>query len=148
MYEMLLRESPFDAETKEELYNIIKNCEPHYPTPELDELEIDLLQKLLKKDPTERLGFSATTNQDSCVISHPYFHDINLEDARALRIKPPFIPLSDYQACNFSPVLRKQDSHFSMDGQVVDYGDDYDYFTYLSDWAEESRSLCVFNGTH
>ena len=48
---------------------------------------IDLIVKLLNRDPKQRLG-AGPTDSDEIKI-HPFFKDINWDDAMQRRLKPP-----------------------------------------------------------
>ena len=50
----------------------------------------DLIQQLLVISPDKRLGQGPNGSQN--VKNHPFFKNINWEDAKNKKIKPPFIP--------------------------------------------------------
>ena len=51
----------------------------------ITEYSKDLIRKLLKKNPKERLKIES-------VINHDFFKQINLNDIKLLKIQPPFKP--------------------------------------------------------
>ena len=48
----------------------------------------DLLSKLLVRDPNQRLGAKGAEE----IKAHPFFQNINWDDLKNLKIKPPIIP--------------------------------------------------------
>ena len=86
LYEMLTSNPPFYSSSKEEIYNKIQFAEPRYYNF-LDERATDLLKKLLKKNPEERL---CTFDQ---IKKHPFFSDINWERLLKRDVKSPYKPL-------------------------------------------------------
>eukprot|EP00127_Corallochytrium_limacisporum_P001705 Clim_evm42s77 gene=Clim_evmTU42s77 len=89
VYEMILGQSPFPGEDDVEIFENIMRNRVHYPrwlSPEAS----SLIQSLLVKDPTKRLGAS---RQDADEIKqHIFFADMNFDDVENLRIKPAFVP--------------------------------------------------------
>eukprot|EP01099_Mayorella_cantabrigiensis_P003426 TRINITY_DN262_c0_g1_i2.p1 TRINITY_DN262_c0_g1~~TRINITY_DN262_c0_g1_i2.p1 ORF type:complete len:373 (-),score=100.12 TRINITY_DN262_c0_g1_i2:422-1540(-) len=83
MYEMLTGRLPFEGK-KEELEKLILTTEPHYPS-HLSPEASDVLQKLLVKNPAERL-------KSPEIRKHPFFNGIDWEKLLAKEIKPPFEP--------------------------------------------------------
>jgi p70 ribosomal S6 kinase len=48
-----------------------------------------ILTQLLERNPSKRLG---SNNDAKEVMAHPFFREINWQDLRTLKIKPPFKP--------------------------------------------------------
>lgn len=92
IYEMVAGESPFwyeDIETMT-LFNDICREQP-FPLPDkcTDEVR-DLVDRLLVKDPTQRIGSMAKGSRE--IKMHPWFHGLDLQKARQKQIKAPWIP--------------------------------------------------------
>lgn len=90
IYEMVTGIPPFFAKDKTRLFKKIQNTEPQYPEFLSKEI-LDLIQKLLKKDPAQRLG---STNDAEEIKSHPFFTGIKWEDFlnKSRNIRIPFKP--------------------------------------------------------
>lgn len=50
------------------------------------------LTQLLQRDPTIRLGNQSQGPEANDILEHPFFRNINWNDLRALKLKPPYIP--------------------------------------------------------
>lgn len=89
LYQMLLGKSPFRGDDEDEVFNAILTDEPLFPIQMASEA-VGLLESLLTKDPTRRLG---STERDALeVMEHAYFRNINFDDIRNLRVPPPYVP--------------------------------------------------------
>lgn len=97
IYEMVAGENPFFFEGMETmaLYDAICQ-EPAYPLKPEDGRSpalIDLLDKMLEKDPTHRLGMLAGGMND--IMDHPWFEDLDTLRVRFKRYKAPWKPEQD-----------------------------------------------------
>ena len=88
LYEFLTGLPPHYSQEREELFYNICNEELTFPSF-LSEEAIDLLSKLLKKDPAERLG---TIEGIGILKSHPFLSNMDFEALFEKRYFPPFIP--------------------------------------------------------
>lgn len=86
---MLLQQSPFRGEDEDEIYDAILADEPLYPI-HMPRDSVSILQKLLTREPDQRLGSGATDAQE--VMSQPFFRNINWDDIYHKRVAPPFMP--------------------------------------------------------
>lgn len=86
---MLLQQSPFRGEDEDEIYDAILADEPLYPI-HMPRDSVSILQKLLTREPDQRLGSGPTDAQE--VMSQPFFRNINWDDIYHKRVQPPFIP--------------------------------------------------------
>lgn len=86
---MLLQQSPFRGEDEDEIYDAILADEPLYPI-HMPRDSVSILQKLLTREPDQRLGSGPTDAQE--IMSQPFFRNINWDDAFHKRIQPPFQP--------------------------------------------------------
>ncbi|CAK9236136.1 unnamed protein product [Sphagnum troendelagicum] len=86
LYEMVYGKTPFKSENgrKETFYNILTKT-PEIPGP-MSPLK-DLLQKLLKKEPVERLGNSGADE----IKNHPFFEGVQW-NALQFVSRPPCVP--------------------------------------------------------
>ena len=87
IYEMLTGIPPFYCKDRDILFDAIINDEPEYPEYLSDEV-IDLIKKLLIKNPDKRLG----NNGADEIKKHIFFEGMNWEKLLNKKIKPPFIP--------------------------------------------------------
>lgn len=90
LYQMILTKTPFKGEDEEEVFNAILNDEPLYPITMAKE-SVDIIQKLLNRNPQFRLGSSERDALD--IMEHQYFADINFEDISNGKVQPPYIPV-------------------------------------------------------
>lgn len=89
IYQMLLQQSPFRGEDEDEIYDAILADEPLYPI-HMPRDSVSILQKLLTREPEQRLGSGPTDAQE--VMSQPFFRNINWDDIYHKRVQPPFLP--------------------------------------------------------
>jgi serine/threonine protein kinase len=89
IYQMLLQQSPFRGEDEEEIYDAILADEPLYPIS-MPRDSVSILQKLLTREPDQRLGSGPTDAQE--VMSQPFFRNVSWDDIYHKRIQPPFLP--------------------------------------------------------
>lgn len=89
IYQMLLQQSPFRGEDEDEIYDAILTDEPLYPIS-MPRDSVSILQKLLMREPDQRLGSGPTDAQE--VMSQPFFRNIVWDDIYHKRIPPPFLP--------------------------------------------------------
>jgi len=85
LYEMLFGYPPFNDQNKSNLFKKIVYQEPSFRGSNLSAEAQDLLKRLLKKDPKERI-------KPHEIPSHPWFKGVNFEDILNLRVTPPFKP--------------------------------------------------------
>ena len=92
MFTILLHESPFYSENLSELFEMIlsQEVEWEYYKEDLSPEAFSLLQGLLTKDPTERLGCGPNKLQE--IKDHPFFASMNWEDLLAMKIKAHIRP--------------------------------------------------------
>ena len=86
---MLLQQSPFRGEDEDEIYDAILADEPLYPI-HMPRDSVSILQKLLMREPDQRLGSGPTDAQE--VMNQPFFRNVNWDDIYHKRVGPPFMP--------------------------------------------------------
>lgn len=89
IYQMLLQQSPFRGEDEDEIYDAILADEPLYPI-HMPRDSVSILQKLLTREPDQRLGSGPTDAQE--VMNQPFFRNISWDDIYHKRVAPPFLP--------------------------------------------------------
>lgn len=85
LYEMLIGQSPFHGDDEDELFESIRMDTPHYPRWITKESK-DILEKLLERDPTKRLGVTGN------IKAHSFFKTINWTLLEKRAVEPPFKP--------------------------------------------------------
>ncbi|KAE8893532.1 hypothetical protein PF010_g20280 [Phytophthora fragariae] len=86
LYEMLTGSTPFFDPNISQMYKKIQTADVKYERyPPIDDDAIDLMQKLLVRDPAERIDIDG-------VRTHPFFATINWEKLEQKEVEPPFIP--------------------------------------------------------
>lgn len=86
---MLLQQSPFRGEDEDEIYDAILADEPLYPI-HMPRDSVSILQKLLTREPDQRLGSGPTDAQE--IMSQPFFRNINWDDVYHKRLPAPYLP--------------------------------------------------------
>ena len=92
VYEMIAGENPFyfDGMDQMSLFQAIVQ-EAYYPLPETtSKLAVDFIDKLLVKDPTQRLGNLSGGEKD--ILIHEWFYGLDLLKLRNKEIQAPWIP--------------------------------------------------------
>jgi len=85
LYEMIFGYPAFNDQNKSNLFKKIVYQEPSYRGTNVSADALDLLKRLLKKDPRDRIKPSEIPN-------HPWFKGVNFEDIMNMRVIPPFKP--------------------------------------------------------
>lgn len=88
IYEMLVGHPPFQNNNKAILYDEILNRNPHMPSY-LSQKAIDIIMRLLDKNPNERLGCNGVEE----IKEHPFFENIRWDQMILKKVRPPFLPL-------------------------------------------------------
>ncbi|KAI9005263.1 kinase-like domain-containing protein [Gaertneriomyces semiglobifer] len=144
IYEMLLGQSPFRGDDEEEIFEAILEDEILYPV-NMQKEAVSLLQKLLTKDPSKRLGASKADAED--IKKHPYFKGIDWNALLQFKITPPFYPKisSPTDTSNFDEEFTKEVPVLTPCNSVLSAADQEEFrgFTYISDWAKSGRDSVV-----
>ncbi|XP_049632139.1 protein kinase C delta type [Suncus etruscus] len=85
LYEMLIGQSPFHGDDEDELFESIRVDTPYFPRWITKESK-DILEKLLERDPSKRLGVTGI------IRTHPFFKTINWTLLEKRELEPPFKP--------------------------------------------------------
>ncbi|KAK8825224.1 RPS6 protein kinase [Blastocystis sp. ATCC 50177/Nand II] len=89
LYEMLTGWPPFYSRDQERLFNKIKRSSVEIP-PNLSPETADILQKLLQKDPKQRLG--GGPDDAASVKAHPFFKSIDWDKLYRKELPVPYLP--------------------------------------------------------
>jgi len=89
LYELVVGIPPFLGENINEIFEQIIGSEANYPTWMSDDC-IDLISKLLVKNPVLRLGSGDGDFEE--IIIHPFFSSIDWEKLVAKDLTPPYVP--------------------------------------------------------
>ncbi|KAL3934236.1 MAG: hypothetical protein SGBAC_010005 [Bacillariaceae sp.] len=94
IYEMISGENPFFYEGMEHaaLLENIANTEAYPIAKEISEEAKKLIDALLEKDPTQRIGMLSHKEND--ILEHAWFKEIDLKKLREKEVPAPFIPPS------------------------------------------------------
>uniref|UniRef100_A0A7S3J361 Uncharacterized protein n=1 Tax=Euplotes harpa TaxID=151035 RepID=A0A7S3J361_9SPIT len=124
---MLVGLPPFYSENRKIMFNNILYHEPDFPESLSAEV-VDLMEKLLEKDPKERLG-SFSENCEG-IVQHKWFEVIDFDSIASKSMKPPFIPDMSKDGLNYfdeeftSTNIQPQIDDFSF-GNSLDSTDDF-----------------------
>ncbi|KAK2865875.1 hypothetical protein Q7C36_001931 [Tachysurus vachellii] len=139
MYDMMTGSPPFSAENRKKTIDKILKCKlnlPPYLTPDAREL----VKKLLKKNPAQRLGSSKADCAD--IQKQPFFRHIIWDDLLNKRVDPPYRPSlqSDEDVSQFDTRFTKQTPVDSPDDTTLSDSADHAFagFTYVAPSVLES----------
>ena len=88
LYQMMTSQSPFRGQDQDDIYNAILTVEPPYPE-HLPSDAVDLIRKLLVRDPEERLGYQKGAEE---IMDHEFFNSIDWDALYEKEVTPPFRP--------------------------------------------------------
>uniref|UniRef100_A0A3B3HNP3 non-specific serine/threonine protein kinase n=1 Tax=Oryzias latipes TaxID=8090 RepID=A0A3B3HNP3_ORYLA len=116
MYELLTGGSPYTVDGGENSHSdiarrILKK-DPPFPK-DMDPSAKDLIQRLLTKDPTKRLGSGPDGAEN--VKKHPFYQNISWEDLAAKKVPAPFKPVirDELDVSNFAEEFTEMDPTYS-----------------------------------
>ncbi|KAG5645474.1 hypothetical protein DXG03_006019 [Asterophora parasitica] len=136
-YEMLLGQSPFRGDDEDEIFDAILEDEPLYPIT-MPRDAVSILQKLLTRDPTRRLGSGKEDAEE--IKRQPFFKDVNFDDVLNKRIPPPYFPTINGSAdtSNFDEEFtREQPTLTPVHGQLSSRDQsEFDGFSWVAGWAD------------
>ncbi|XP_032418920.1 ribosomal protein S6 kinase beta-2-like [Xiphophorus hellerii] len=89
MHDMLTGSPPFTAENRKKTIDKILKCKVSLP-PYITVDARDMIKKLLKKNPAQRLGSGKDDAAD--IQKHPFFRHISWEELLNKRVDPPYKP--------------------------------------------------------
>ncbi|XP_077379550.1 ribosomal protein S6 kinase beta-2-like isoform X2 [Festucalex cinctus] len=133
MFDMMTGSPPFTSENRKRTIDKILKCKLNLP-PYLTIDAKDLIKKLLKKNPAQRLGSSKADCAD--IKGHPFFKQIKWDELLNKRIEPPYKPQlqSDDDVSQFDTMFTRQtpvdspdDASLGISGELTFAG-----FTYVA----------------
>uniref|UniRef100_A0A8C8G1B9 Ribosomal protein S6 kinase beta-2 n=1 Tax=Oncorhynchus tshawytscha TaxID=74940 RepID=A0A8C8G1B9_ONCTS len=132
MYDMMTGSPPFTAENRKKTIDKILKCKLNLP-PYLTLDARDMIKKLLKKSPLQRLGSSAADCKD--IQKHPFFRHINWDDLLSKRCEPPYKPClqSDEDVSQFDTRFTKQTPVDSPDDSTISHQHEHAFAVRLSE---------------
>ncbi|XP_028834267.1 ribosomal protein S6 kinase beta-2-like [Denticeps clupeoides] len=138
MYDMMTGSPPFTAENRKKTIDKILKCKinlPPYLTPDAR----DLMKKLLKKNPTQRLGSKADFKE---IQKHPFFRHISWDELLNKRVEPPYKPSlqSEDDVSQFDSRFTRQTPVDSPDDTTLSDSSEHTFagFTYVAPSVLES----------
>ncbi|TFY81916.1 hypothetical protein EWM64_g2094 [Hericium alpestre] len=138
-YEMLLGQSPFRGDDEDEIFDAILEDEPLYPIT-MPRDAVSVLQKLLTRDPTRRLGSGKGDAEE--IKRHPFFKDVSWDDILNKRIPPPYFPTINGSAdtSNFDEEFTKEQPTLTpVHGQLSSRDQaEFNGFSWVATWADDS----------
>ncbi|XP_076871463.1 ribosomal protein S6 kinase beta-2-like isoform X1 [Brachyhypopomus gauderio] len=139
MYDMMTGSPPFTAENRKKTIDKILKCKlslPPYLTPDAR----DMIKKLLKKNPSQRLGSGKADCSD--IQKHPFFRHIGWDDLLNKRLEPPYRPPlhSEEDVSQFDSRFTRQTPVDSPDDVTLSGSADHAFagFTYVAPSVLES----------
>ncbi|GAA5886492.1 hypothetical protein JCM16303_001429 [Sporobolomyces ruberrimus] len=137
IYEMLLGQSPFRGDDEDEIFDAILEDEPLYPI-HMPKDSVSILQKLLTKDPSRRLGASEADAVE--IKSHLFFKDTNWDDVFHKRIPSPFFPAisSATDTSNFDSEFTSEQPTLTPVHSTLSAQDQGEFagFSWTANWAQ------------
>ncbi|KAI9338559.1 kinase-like domain-containing protein [Zopfochytrium polystomum] len=141
IYEMLLGQSPFRGDDEDEIFEAILHDEVVFPSG-MPKEAVNILQKLLTKDPSRRLGSGKSDAEE--IRRHPFFAGVDFDAMLALKVTPPFFPTITCATdiSNFDTEFTKEVPVLTPCNTVLSTADQEEFrgFTYLRYWAQQTRS--------
>lgn len=137
IYEMLTGIPPFYTNNRQELFEKIKHDQPRYPV-HLNPLTRNVLEGLLQKDPSRRLG---GTNDAEEVKAHPWFQGIDWEHLRRKKYQAPHVPQwkKDLGLSNFDSDFTEIPLQSPLELVGSEPNRHYSNFSYNVEGATENR---------
>lgn len=110
IYENLFGAPPFSNSNASMLQGLILKKELTFPDYvkagiKISNDAIDIMRKLLVKDPKKRLGTQKDSDE---IMAHPFFSSVDIASLMSKKIKPayvPYVPKGKYDLSNFNAKL-------------------------------------------
>lgn len=136
LFQMLLCQSPFKGDDDDEVFNAIEHDDVKYPIS-MPRQTVLVLQALLTKDPTKRLGSGERDAEE--IMEHPYFQDVNFDDIFNCRIQAPYLPevTSEHDYSNFDQEFTSETPRLTPVETVLtsEMQEQFRGFSHISDYA-------------
>uniref|UniRef100_A0A1A9WK42 Protein kinase C n=1 Tax=Glossina brevipalpis TaxID=37001 RepID=A0A1A9WK42_9MUSC len=107
LYEMMAGQLPFDAETEAETFRNIKEKKAIFPK-HFSQEAMDIITSFLVKKSNNRLGAGRYARSE--ITTHPFYKNIDWEEAANKDMKPPIVPKIKHRKdlCNFEAEFTKE----------------------------------------
>ncbi|XP_075698356.1 ribosomal protein S6 kinase beta-2 [Rhinoderma darwinii] len=149
LYDMLTGSPPFTGNNRKKIIDKIFKGKPYFP-PYLTPDARDLLKKLLKKNPAQRLGSGQADVAD--IQKHQFFRHIHWEDLLQCKMEPPYKPnlRSEDDASHFGSHFTRQTPIDSPDAVISESASQaFLGFTYIAPSVLDSlRDVFSFQSWH
>jgi len=151
---MISGEPPFYDTDNKELLKSILNTELNFGKDFTSNSQ-DLISKLLKINPDERLGSGEKGIEE--IKSHPFFSDVNWEDIYNKNVRPPFVPMirSESDTANVDYLFKsdkniRESTYVGMHSFTTSGYDNYTYIGSETSAIKEESSSPEFDhrGSH
>ncbi|KAA1101774.1 Serine/threonine kinase [Puccinia graminis f. sp. tritici] len=137
IYEMLLGQSPFRGDDEDEIFDAILEDEPLYPI-HMPRDSVSILQKLLTRDPTRRLGGGPNDAEE--IKAHPFFRETNWADVYGKKIPAPYFPTINgpMDVSNFDSEFTKESPRLTPVHSQLRPEDqkEFEGFSWTAPWAQ------------
>ncbi|RKP19617.1 kinase-like protein [Rozella allomycis CSF55] len=139
LYEMILGMAPFHGDSEDDIFDSILHEEVLYPI-NMDKNSVSIIQRLLTKEPKNRLGYSKKDAEE--LKSHPFFNDIDWKALYQKKVTPPFIPeiSSKTDISNFDCEFTREMPCLTPVQTALTENDEEEFkgFSYVANWVESS----------
>lgn len=136
-YEMLLGQSPFRGEDEDEIFDAILEDEPLYPIT-MPRDAVSLLQRLLTRDPTRRLGAGEADAEE--IKRHLFFKDVDWDLVYKRQIPPPYFPAiaNATDTSNFDQEFTREQPTLTPVHTQLSEQDQQEFagFSWIAPWAQ------------
>ncbi|KAJ1548811.1 Serine/threonine kinase [Cladochytrium tenue] len=141
IYVMLIGRYPFHGEDEGDILDAIMSDTIEYPS-NMPKDTLTLLQGLLKRDPTRRLGGGRLDAEE--VKRHPYFAGVDWDAFMRKEVPPPWKPTikSPTDVSNFDAEFTKERAVLTPLNSVLGavHQAEFDDFDYVAEWVIDSRA--------
>ena len=122
MYELCFHITPFYADTVPKIQKNILTKEPAFP-PGTPPYPMDLIRRLLNKDPKQRADFNT-------IVNHPLFKGVNWNEVEKKNYQPPFKP----EEFNISQHTKKMRRDSTISVTCEGESEAFDNFSFSGDY--------------
>ncbi|CAI2367461.1 unnamed protein product [Moneuplotes crassus] len=142
VYEMLEGLPPFYSQNRDQMFKNICNHEADFPE-DMNPQAQDLIERLIEKDPFDRIGSSEEDAQE--VMNHPWFSTIDWEKLEKKEIKPPYYPDTSEKGLNYFDTdftdedIKVHLRAFSPECSSASLGEEFDDFDYQEEECNDTN---------
>ena len=140
IYVMLVGRYPFHGEEENDILDAILSDAIEYPS-NMPRVTISLLQSLMNKMPTRRLGAGSADAEE--VKKHPYFANVDWDAFMRKEVPPPFVPTikDSHDVSNFDKEFTREEPTLTPITTMLGDADQKEFrdFNFVSEWAYQER---------